>query len=93
MSLGIACLLADNADQALQIAADLDRLNRERRGIESGMQDEALAQLDSIDVDDSYSLSLYREDWHQGVIGILLRASRTNTSARPSCLRQATPAS
>ncbi|MFO1386363.1 MAG: single-stranded-DNA-specific exonuclease RecJ [Chitinivorax sp.] len=71
MSLGIACLLADNADQALQIAADLDRLNRERRSIESGMQDEALAQLDGIDVDDSYSLSLYREDWHQGVIGIL----------------------
>ena len=30
------------------------------------------AQLDQISVDDSYSLSLYRDDWHQGVIGIRL---------------------
>lgn len=71
MGLGIGCLLQDNPEQALESAAELDRLNRERRGIESGMQEEALAQLDQIDVADSYSLSLYRDDWHQGVIGIL----------------------
>ena len=71
MGLGIGCLLQDNPELALEAAAELDRLNRERRGIESGMQEEALAQLDRIDVTDSYSLSLYRDDWHQGVIGIL----------------------
>ncbi len=71
MGLGIGCLLQDNLELAQETATELDRLNRERRGIESGMQQEALAQLDQISVDDSYSLSLYRDDWHQGVIGIL----------------------
>ena len=35
------------------------------------MQETALALMDSIDVADTYSLSLYDESWHQGVIGIL----------------------
>jgi single-stranded-DNA-specific exonuclease len=48
MSLGIDCLLADDAATAMQIAAKLDALNRERRGIEAGMQDSALAALEQI---------------------------------------------
>ncbi|WP_137938642.1 single-stranded-DNA-specific exonuclease RecJ [Chitinivorax sp. B] len=71
MSLGIACLLTDNVDHALALASELDRLNRERRNIESGMQEEALAILDGLNADDRYAISLYRNDWHQGVIGIL----------------------
>ncbi|MEW9898538.1 single-stranded-DNA-specific exonuclease RecJ [Chitinivorax sp. PXF-14] len=71
MSLGIACLLSDDAGEALRLAGELDHLNRERRSIEAGMQEEALAQLDGIDVEGRHALSLYREDWHQGVIGIL----------------------
>src|SRR3990167_4805518 len=43
MSLGINCLLADDDATATQIAAKLDVLNRERRGIEANMQDSALA--------------------------------------------------
>lgn len=35
------------------------------------MQVGALAHLDSIEAGDLYGLSVYREDWHQGVIGIL----------------------
>ncbi|MFZ2524754.1 MAG: single-stranded-DNA-specific exonuclease RecJ [Candidatus Ferrigenium altingense] len=71
MSLGIACLLADDAATATQIAAKLDALNRERRGIEAGMQDSALAALEQIDARDNFSLALFDEAWHQGVIGIL----------------------
>lgn len=71
MSLGIACLLADNAATAMQIAARLDTLNRERRSIEAGMQDSALAALEQIDARDNFSLALFDETWHQGVIGIL----------------------
>jgi single-stranded-DNA-specific exonuclease len=71
MSLGIACLLADNAATAMQIAAKLDALNRERRSIEAGMQDSALAALEQIDARDNFSLTLFDETWHQGVIGIL----------------------
>lgn len=35
------------------------------------MQDSALATLHAFDPTDSFSLSLFNEDWHQGVIGIL----------------------
>ena len=71
MSLGIACLLASSEDEAMRLAQELDRLNRERRQIEHGMQDEALAALSTIDADKRYTLALYRDDWHQGVVGIV----------------------
>jgi len=71
MSLGINCLLTDDANTAMQIAARLDALNRERRSIESDMQDEALAALADFSADDSTGLTAYQPGWHIGVIGIL----------------------
>ncbi len=71
MRLGIACLLAETESDAQQKAQTLHELNMERRNIEADMQDSALAALDDIEVAESYSLSLYQPDWHQGVIGIL----------------------
>jgi single-stranded-DNA-specific exonuclease len=71
MSLGIRCLLADTPAEAAQLAAQLDELNRERRDIEAGMQEAALAALGRINVADSCSLAMFDEGWHQGVIGIL----------------------
>lgn len=71
MGLGIRCLLTDDATEANEIATKLDTLNHERRSIEADMQDSALAVLNVFDPADSYSLVLFNEDWHQGVIGIL----------------------
>ncbi len=71
MSLGIECLLAREPQRAAELAKQLDSLNRERRDIEAGMQESALALVEKIDVADSYSLSLFDASWHQGVIGIL----------------------
>ena len=71
MALGIECLLADETATAQQLAQRLDALNRERRGIEADMQDEALAILASFDPADSHSLTAYQPGWHIGVIGIL----------------------
>lgn len=71
MSLGIACLLAGDDTTALPLAGELDRLNRERREIEADMQDQALTQLESIAVEDGYSLTLFDPSWHQGVVGLL----------------------
>ncbi|WP_028535094.1 single-stranded-DNA-specific exonuclease RecJ [Paludibacterium yongneupense] len=71
MSLGIACLLAPTMDGALRLAQELDQLNRERRSIESGMQEEALSALSAVDPAERYTLSLFRADWHQGVVGIV----------------------
>jgi single-stranded-DNA-specific exonuclease len=71
MSLGIACLLTDDASTAQRLAQELDQLNRERREIESTMQDEALAALEEAVDADGCSLCLYRREWHQGVVGVV----------------------
>ena len=71
MSLGINCLLTDDSKTALQIAAKLDALNRERRSIETDMQDSALAALESVDPSVNHTLTVFDGTWHQGVIGIL----------------------
>lgn len=71
MSLGIACLLADDADAAMRLARRLDELNRERRDIEADMHASALLELERFEPGAAWSLSLHQPDWHQGVIGIL----------------------
>ena len=71
MRLGIACLLAETEADALQKAQTLHELNMERRNIEADMQDSAMATLESIEVTENFSLSIYNADYHQGVIGIL----------------------
>ncbi len=71
MSLGIECLITDDVGRATNIAQELDSLNRERRDIEAGMQEQALLLLDSIDASDKPGVVLFEPDWHQGVIGIL----------------------
>jgi len=74
MSIGIECLLTDDAAAADQMAARLDGLNRERKEIESDMQARALTAIAGLKLDDAQlpvGLCLYDPDWHQGVIGIL----------------------
>ena len=71
MSLGIECLLSDSEESASAMARQLDALNRERRDIEAGMQQEALAVLERIEVHDSVSLCLFDPEWHPGVVGLL----------------------
>ncbi len=74
MSIGIECLLEENYDRALTMARELDELNKERRGIEQEMQQQALELLGQLSLNDRelpFGLCLYDEYWHQGVIGIL----------------------
>ncbi len=71
MSLGIACLLADDPAEARRMAQQLHELNLARRSIEADMQDAANIALEDMDTAGRYSLSLYNPEWHQGVIGIL----------------------
>lgn len=74
MSLGIECLLTDSMDTAMDIASELDDMNRTRRELESGMKQEALTQLDTVEFDPEKRPSiicLFNEEWHQGVVGII----------------------
>jgi single-stranded-DNA-specific exonuclease len=73
MSVGIECLLADDREQANEIAAKLDQLNRERRSIEDSMKEQAMQVLRNLKLtsDLPTGLCIFDESWHQGVIGIL----------------------
>ncbi|WP_050764649.1 single-stranded-DNA-specific exonuclease RecJ [Marinomonas sp. MED121] len=74
MSLGIACLLTSNAQQAKRLAQELDQLNRERKDIESEMKQQAEFALEKIVADEQdlpNGMCFYDDTWHQGVIGIL----------------------
>ncbi len=75
MSLGIECLLADEPREAAALAAQLAKLNEERRDIEQRMQLEALELAAAVRFDaagvEAQGLCLFEESWHQGVVGLV----------------------
>ena len=85
MTLGIECLVTDDPVRALQIAEQLDAINRERRDIEATMQESALLAVeawsrnpgDAIATEadpmarSRASIVLFDDAWHQGVVGIV----------------------
>jgi single-stranded-DNA-specific exonuclease len=75
MSVGIACLLADDPTEAGRLAGMLSKLNEERREIEQRMQLEALDIAAGVRFgdggDESPGLCLFDESWHQGVVGLV----------------------
>ena len=71
MSVGIACLVTDDPAAAEGLASALERLNRERREVQGAMQEQALAAVDAAVAEDTYTLCMYRSDWHQGVVGLV----------------------
>ena len=66
--LGVRLLTTNDAAQAAGIAAELDRLNQERRGIEQMVTDEVMAQADRCAAGCALVAG---EGWHPGVIGIV----------------------
>jgi len=75
MSVGIACLLAEDPSEAARLAGMLAKLNEERREIEQRMQGEAVeiaaAARFAEGGAESLGLCLFDESWHQGVVGLV----------------------
>jgi len=79
MSTGIQCLLSDNMNDARRLANELDQLNRDRKSVEQGMQQEAMRAVEQLHLDKTVSgidqlpwgLCVFDENWHQGVVGLL----------------------
>ena len=74
MTLGIECLLTDDAARADELAHALDTINRERRDIESGMREQAMQIVDAL-FDESEeppaAICVFDPDFHEGVVGIV----------------------
>jgi single-stranded-DNA-specific exonuclease len=82
MSIGIDCLLAEDAATAHGLAARLDDLNVERRALQQQMQTEAEALLDSLDVrvgTADPAVCLFDERWHPGIVGLVANRLRELT--------------
>ncbi len=75
MTLGIECLLTDDAARAAELAQRLDAMNRERRQVETGMREQAEATLDallgSVGAEPPSALVIYDAAFHEGVVGIV----------------------
>jgi single-stranded-DNA-specific exonuclease len=83
MSIGIRCLLSDDAAEVRHLAEQLDQLNRQRRQIEGQMQEQALAAVRGLGAVHSdggrAGLTLYDAGWHQGVVGLVASRVKEHT--------------
>ncbi len=74
MTLGIECLITDDAARADELARMLDNINKERREIEGGMREQALEIAESLFDEDEVpppAICVFDPDFHEGVIGIV----------------------
>ena len=74
MTLGIECLLTDDAGRAAELAGLLDGINRERREIEGGMREQAMLMAETLfeeGEEPPAAISVFDPDFHEGVVGIV----------------------
>ncbi len=74
MTLGIECLLTDDAGRADELAKTLDGINRERRTIEADMREQAQLAADAMfdeDEEPPPAIAIFDPDFHEGVVGIV----------------------
>ncbi|MDB5732672.1 MAG: recJ, partial [Variovorax sp.] len=74
MTIGIECLLTDDAGRADELARALDGINRERRTIEGGMREQAQLLAESLFGDEAVpppAISVFDAGFHEGVVGIV----------------------
>ncbi len=86
-ALGARLLSLSNPQEAHKIAETLDRLNRERKAIETQTLEQAMAEAEvMLEAEpDLPIVVLGHEDWHKGIVGLV--ASRlTDRFHRPSCV-------
>ena len=74
MTLGIECLLTDDAGRADELAKTLDAINRQRREIEGDMREQAMNIAESLfdeGTEPPSAICVFDPDFHEGVVGIV----------------------
>lgn len=80
--LGARLLACDDPVEATRLAATLDQLNEDRRGIEAAVRDAAMAQAEARGLDGPLVWAA-GEGWHPGVVGIVAARLKEATN-RPA---------
>jgi single-stranded-DNA-specific exonuclease len=86
MTLGIECLVTDDAARAQELAKTLDGINRERKEIEGEMREQALQYVEEMfDEGDTPppAITVFDPDFHEGVVGIV--AARVKDKLHRPC--------
>ncbi len=87
MSAGILALVTDDPAEARRQATALGAINQQRRDLQQRMQEQALNALPELPAPtvagQPCCISLSRDDWHQGVVGLVANFVREQ-SQRPA---------
>lgn len=76
-------LTETDLQQATKFAAEIEKFNTDRRGLDQEITQEALVQIQENHEEEGFTSVVYKETWHKGVIGIV--ASRLiETYYRPT---------
>ena len=70
-SAAVKLLLEKDENTAERIANELDSLNQERKNVETVIFKEALDIIKANNLENKNSIVLYKDSWHNGVIGIV----------------------
>ena len=74
MTVGIRCLVTDDAGEARGLAERLQQLNVERRELEARMRDEAVEAVKRLRISEGSlpaGVALFDDGWHAGVVGLV----------------------
>lgn len=69
--LGVQLLLAQNQDEAVQLAAELENLNNQRKALEADITPAISAACSKQTEEGRAALAVYSADCHPGILGIL----------------------
>ena len=84
-SMAVELFLSENKREAMNIAEELCKTNKERQNEENSIMQEAYGMIEKYDVENNPVIVLDADHWHHGVIGIV--SSRiTEKYCRPSIL-------
>lgn len=84
-SMAVELFLADDRFEAMRIADELCKTNKERQNEENNIIQEAYEMIEKYNIDENPVIVLDADNWHHGVIGIV--SSRiTEKYSRPSIL-------
>lgn len=76
-------LTETDVKKASQFAAEIEKFNTDRRGLDQEITQEALVQIQTNEEVEGFTSVVFKDSWHKGVIGIV--ASRlTETYYRPT---------
>lgn len=76
-------LVETDLNKASKFAAEIEKFNTDRRGLDQEITKEALVQIQKNEEEEGFTTVVYKDTWHKGVIGIV--ASRLiETYYRPT---------